>query len=149
MNLTKIKKNSAWSLNQRATLTYRQESPANKHFRRKRQEIILYGLNCKVFQLQVKLSQNGMATQRYFLVKEKTVGVAMKPRDHFRKFDQFFPGNNRLSYCGKGVKQDGGYIGLVREFLRRQKPLSFFFLIFRLHPCLPPSPNLEYFYEKG
>ena len=47
----------------------------------------MYRLSSKVSQLQVELSQNGMATQRYFLVKEKTIDVSMKPRNHVRKFE--------------------------------------------------------------
>ena len=93
----------------RAAVTYRQESPAKKHFRRKRQEIILLGLSCRVFRLQIELCQNGMATQRYFLLKKKkrkmkNVGVSMKPRIYVKKLDEFFSGNKRLNCCGNRVK---------------------------------------------
>ena len=82
---------------------------SKKHFRRKRQEIILLGLSCRVFRLQIELCQNGMATQRYFLLKKKkrkmkTVGVSMKPRIYVKKLDEFFSGNKRLNCCGNRVK---------------------------------------------
>ena len=69
----------------------------------------LFGLSCRVFRLQIELCQNGMATQRYFLLKKKkrkmkTVVVSMKPRIYVKKLDEFFSGNKRLNYCGKSVK---------------------------------------------
>ena len=75
--------------------TYRQESPAKKHFRRKRWEIILFVLSCRVFRSQIELCKNGMALQRYFLIKKKkrkmkTVGVSMKPRNYVQKLDNLF-----------------------------------------------------------
>ena len=69
----------------------------------------LFGLSCRVFRLQIELCQNGMATQRYFLLKKKkrkmkTVGVSMKPRIYVKKLDEFISGKKRLNCCGNRVK---------------------------------------------
>ena len=63
--------------NARAALTYRQESPAKKHFRRKQREIILFVLSCRVFRLQIGLCKEKKR-------KLKTVGVSMKPRNYVK-----------------------------------------------------------------
>ena len=83
--------------NARAALTYRQESPAKKHFRRKQREIILFVLSCRVFRLQIGLCKEKKR-------KLKTVGVSMKPRNYVKKLNEFISGNKRLNCCGKRVK---------------------------------------------
>ena len=47
----------------------------------------MFVLSCVEYFVYRELCQYGMATQRYFLVKKKTVGVSMKPKNHVRKFD--------------------------------------------------------------
>ena len=128
----------------RAAVTYRQESPAKEHFGRKRQEIILFGLSCRVFLLQIELCQNAMATQRYFLLKKKkrkmkTVGVSMKPRTYVKKLDEFFlSGNKRLNCRDKRV------IGWRRYWLSQESSYEgsdlfpFFFFFFSL-PSMSPT----------
>ena len=80
----------------------------------------MLGLSFRVLHLQIELCQNGMVTQKYFLVKKKKrkmkiVSVSMKPRNYVKKLDEFISGNKRLNYCGKRVNYDGGYGGLAKR----------------------------------
>ena len=80
----------------------------------------MLGLSFRVLHLQIELCQNGMVTQKYFLVKKKkkeneNSHGSMKPRNYVKKLDEFISGNKRLNYCGKRVNYDGGYSGLAKR----------------------------------
>ena len=78
---------------------------------------------------------------------KKTVGVSMKPRNHVKKFDQFFLATIGLITVVKEQRRMEDILAGYESSYEGSGPFHSFFYI-RLHLCLPPSPNLEYFTRK-